>query len=317
LILKNYAQQTSRQLAKLDGIEVVCSGINPGMHSISYLECKQPIVLWTDATYAAAIDFYPHYFRNRISAESIAELLANEESALRRCRLAIFWSDWAARGAIEHYNLDPSRVKVVPVGANVQSGRNLAEIREMIESRPQDRCKLLFLGVDWFRKGGDIAVQVACELNKAGLPTELSIVGCEPISSEPLPSFVHPLGYISNTAEDGEERLEKLFSESHFLILPTRADTFGFVFCEASSYGVPSLATNVGGIPTAIRNNANGRTFDKDSEAKVYCEYITELFSNYSSYKQLSLSSFYEYESRLNWDVAGKAVKDLLLEVRP
>jgi glycosyltransferase involved in cell wall biosynthesis len=286
------------------------------MHPISYLECKQPIVLWTDATFAAAIDFYPQYFRNRISAESIAELIANEGSALRRCRLAIFWSEWAARGAIEHYQLDPSRVKVVPVGPNIESTRNLDDIRRIIDSRSQDRCKLLFLGVDWFRKGGDIAIQVASELNKAGLPTELSIVGCEPICTEPLPGFVRTLGHISNATQDGARRLSQLFSESHFLILPTRADSFGIVFCEASSYGMPSLSTDVGGIPTAIRNDINGRTFDRSSGATVYCEIITGLFSNYSRYKDLAMSSFHEYETRLNWDVAGKAVKNLLQGLR-
>jgi glycosyltransferase involved in cell wall biosynthesis len=97
--------------------------------------------------------------------------------------------------------------------------------------------------------------------------------------------------------------------------MPSKAESFGHVFCEASSFGVPSLATNVGGIPTAVRNDVNGRTFSKDAGFEEYCAYISNLFSNYSQYKNLALSSFNEYEVRLNWSVAGRTVKKLLSEL--
>jgi hypothetical protein len=44
-----------------------------------------------------------------------------------------------------------------------------------------------------------------------------------------------------------------------------------------------------------------------------YCEYIYNIFTNYNQYKQLALSAFNEYESRLNWRVAGQEVRDLLM----
>jgi glycosyltransferase involved in cell wall biosynthesis len=80
---------------------------------------------------------------------------------------------------------------------------------------------------------------------------------------------------------------------------------------------VPSLATNVGGIPTAVRNDLNGRTFAINADAREYCSYISNLFFNYAQYKDLALSSFNEYESRLNWSVAGRTVKKLFEELIP
>ena len=58
----------------------------------------------------------------------------------------------------------------------------LAEIfslnaQRMIEARPNDRCRLLFVGIGWERKGGDVAVEVARLLNDRGLPTELTMLG--------------------------------------------------------------------------------------------------------------------------------------------
>jgi glycosyltransferase involved in cell wall biosynthesis len=315
LLVRNYASQISKKLSKLKEINAICSGVVCGSQPVAYLECDRPIVIWTDATFLSTLDFYPGYFKNEICQESMRNAIANDKAAFTNCSLAIFPSQWAAKEAIEQYQISPSRVKVVPFGANLNCDRKLEDIKTIVDSRTSDKIKLLFLGVDWLRKGGDIAFQVAKKLNESGLPTELTIVGCQPFLEQPFPDFVRCLGYISNASKEGRSRLDKLLAESHFLIVPSMAETFGHVFCEASSFGLPSIATNVGGIPTAVRNDLNGRTFSKDASIAEYCDYIFNLFSNYSRYKALCLSSFYEYETRLNWNVAGRTVKQLLMDV--
>jgi len=184
-----------------------------------------------------------------------------------------------------------------------------------LESRPRDKCKLLFLGVDWFRKGGDIALEVTKQLNQAGFSAELTVVGCLPVVDGSLPNCVKVLGFINKSTKDGREQLDRLISESHFLILPSTADCTPIVFCEANSFGVPCISTNVGGIPTVIKDGLNGKLFSLDAEIYDYCKYISDIFSNYSQYQCLALSSFNEYQTRLNWSVAGKTVKRLLSEL--
>jgi glycosyltransferase involved in cell wall biosynthesis len=76
--------------------------------------------------------------------------------------------------------------------------------------------------------------------------------------------------------------------------------------------GVPCLSTQVGGVPTMIRNGVNGQLFAPDDNIADYCDYITNLFANYADYQNLALAAFHEYESRLNWRVAGRQVKNLL-----
>jgi glycosyltransferase involved in cell wall biosynthesis len=312
LLYKEYARQISHRLAELGNVDVVCSGVSPYSQPVSYLECEKPIAIWTDTTYASAIDFYPQYFTNRICRRSIADILANETAALRRCRLAIYASEWGARDAVSRYGLDSSKVKVVPFGANLECTRSVDDIERIVQARSRDKCRLLFVGVEWHRKGGDIAYQVAKALNKAHFPTELTIVGCDPVLDEPLPGYVKVAGHIPNSTAEGSARLRELFSEAHFFVMPSRAESFGHVFCEASSFGVPSIATNVGGIPTAVRNDINGRTFSVSASVDEYCGFICDTFSDWSRYRKLALSSFREYESRLNWAVAGSSVKKLL-----
>ena len=201
-----------------------------------------------------------------------------EKTALQKSKLAIYSSEWAAQTAIEYYQADPAKVQVVPFGANIESSKTLYEVKDLIELRPLNPCKLLFIGVDWFRKGGDIALKVAQELNNLGLSTELTVIGSQPIVEGSLPSFVKPLGFISKSSREGQEKIHQLIGESHFLILPSLADCSPIVLCEANSLGVPCLSTKVGGIPTIIRTGLNGATFDKAADISEYCKYVIHLF---------------------------------------
>ncbi len=308
LILKSYASQIVRKLARADADVVFSATTNP----IAYLDCKQPIVFWADATFAGLLNFYPHY--SNLCEETIQDWHLMEQLALRNSRLAIYSSDWAAQSAINYYKADPDKVKVVPFGANIESEYSLGEVKDLIEARPTKQCKLLFLGVDWVRKGGNVAFEVAKALNQSGLNTELTVVGCQP-PVDALPDFVKPLGFISKSTAEGKARISKLISESHFLILPSLADCSPIVFCEASSLGLPCLSTTVGGIPTIVKDDINGKLFSRTADISEYCDYITNLFADYAAYQQLALSAFHEYQSRLNWTVAGQTVRHLLMNL--
>ena len=309
-VLKSHASQVLRKInASSISPDIVFSAtVNP----IAYLECDVPIAFWADATCAGIVGFYPQY--NNLCHESLQNWHKMEKLALEKCALAIYSSDWAAQTAINYYNADSKKVKVVPLGANIDSYKTLDEVKDLIRARSSKQCNLLFLGVDWYRKGGDIAFNVAENLNNLGLHTELRVVGCDPIleKGRMLPSFVKPLGYISKSTIAGQQKLEQLISESHFLILPSRAECYGVVFCESNSFGVPCISQKVGGIPTIIKPNINGNLFNPNSSILEYSNYIIDLFKNYERYENLAFSSYNEYKSRLSWKAAGSNVKRLL-----
>ncbi|MBW4516452.1 MAG: glycosyltransferase family 4 protein [Timaviella obliquedivisa GSE-PSE-MK23-08B] len=306
-VAQDLANQVSKKLIATSANAVLAPIPTP----ICYLDCQQPITLWADATFAGLVNFYPDFCN--LSQESLKDGHNSEQAALDRCRVAIFSSDWAAKTAVEHYNLNPSKVKVVPYGANLTgSHRDYDKIKNIVYTRPSNQCKLLLLGVDWVRKGGSLALDVAKMLNQAGLETTLTVVGCHPPSEQPIPSYVHSLGFIDKSTAAGTQKINDLLAESHFLILPSRSDCTPMVFGEANSFALPCLTTDVGGIPTLIKNDLNGKTFSLQSHAADYCDYILSLFINFSRYQELALSSFQEYEARLNWSVAVKTVKQIM-----
>jgi glycosyltransferase involved in cell wall biosynthesis len=305
-VLMDIADQANQQLKTVD-YDLVFS---PVTYTIAYLETKRPIVFWADATFAGLVDYYPYH--SNLCYENVLNGMRMEQSALDRCTLALFASDWAAATAIKNYRVNPAKVRVVPFGANVECDRTPEDIAAIVRAKPQNQCNLLFLGVNWHRKGGDLALEVARQLNQSGVKTQLTVIGCDPVSDQPLPDYVKPLGFVSKATAEGRQTIDQAFAEAHFLILPSRAECYGIVFCEAASFGVPSLARNTGGIPTIIRSGINGKLFVPENFVEECCSYIEYLFAHYSQYEMMALSSFSEYQSRLNWAVASKTVQQLL-----
>lgn len=88
-----------------------------------------------------------------------------------------------------------------------ECNRTSDDIRTLIKAKKPSPCKLLFIGVDWVRKGGDTALQVVKQLNENGLETELIVVGCKPKVKEPLPGTVKVIEFIDKCKPQGIEQL--------------------------------------------------------------------------------------------------------------
>lgn len=279
---------------------------------VACLRSKKPIVFYTDATFAQMIGFY----FNNLSAESIEHGMQIEKQALENTNMAIYASQWAADSAVRDYNIDPGKIKVVPRGANIVCNRTFEDIKEIAASRVQaDVIKLLFIGVEWVRKGGDKAYEIIEYLSAKNIKAELHIVGLDAIPIEPLPPYIINHGFLNKSIPSHNEKLERLYLESHFFLLPTIADTFGIVFAESNSFGLPALSYDIGGISSVILNDINGYCFNPNESIEKIADYIRDVFSDKSRYKELCYTSFNEYETRLNWKVSGMKIQDFLLSL--
>ncbi|MDL5052909.1 glycosyltransferase [Oscillatoria laete-virens NRMC-F 0139] len=98
-------------------------------------------------------------------------------------------------------------------------------------------------------------------------------------------------------------------------MLPSRSDCTPAVLREAGAFGLPCITTNIGGIPSLIRENYNGKMFDLTADISESCEYILHLFKSKELYQEISLNSYQEYTNRLNWKTAGNKVRDSIIEL--
>jgi glycosyltransferase involved in cell wall biosynthesis len=303
-VLRHWAHELERRLAGSQADVVVSSDSTP----LTHLESDLPIVVWTDATFDALVGFYPEF--SNLSASSIQNGRRQELAALGRVALAVYSSRWAAEGAREHYGLDDDRLAVVPFGANIEPP-SAAEVNACVGSRSRDVCRLIFIASDWFRKGGDVAVDAVGLVNEAGVPAEVTIVGAPPHRPDKLPPHANYFGTFDKRSRGGGE-LGRLIGDSHFLLLPTRADCSPVVFAEASAWGTPSLAPDVGGVGEMVVDGVNGRLLEREAGPERYASAILTAFEDPAAYRELALSSRGEYDRRLNWKTAGGEMVRLL-----
>jgi glycosyltransferase involved in cell wall biosynthesis len=168
------------------------------------------------------------------------------------------------------------------------------------EAVPTDVCHLVFIGVDWERKGGAIAVETTRRLTAAGHAVKLHIIGATPDLPRQTDSIVIH-GFINKGTVDGRAEFDRIMRQAGFLFAPTRQDCSPMVFPEANSYGVPVITTRTGGVPDVVHEGVNGHLLPIDADAGAYANLIWRAWSDRAGYERLRRSSRSRFENALNW----------------
>ncbi len=305
-LAKQHAKVVARKLVNQSFDVIVAPS---GGTEIAFLKTDIPIVLIEDANFALLRNYYSDY--SHLLKRSEREVNALEELAVKKARLVLHPSKWAARSTIQQYHADEQKVRVVPFGANL----DVPPSSDIVQAkRRTDRCRLFFLGVDWVRKGGEIAFETLLKLHEMGVQAELIVCGCTPprgFSHE----YMTVIPYLDKRDVEQRKKMEKLFETSDFLFLPTRSECYGMVFCEASAYGLPSITTNTGGVSGAVTDGENGFLLPLAAGGAEYAEVIAKVYQDEERYVKLVKSTRAAFDERLNWDAWGIAVSKLLTEM--
>ncbi|HUX45433.1 MAG TPA: glycosyltransferase family 4 protein [Terracidiphilus sp.] len=268
------------------------------------LRREVPVVFWTDANVHAM----QGYYRKDVSARSGRACLLQEEEALGSARFACYASDWAAAEARKL--IDPERVKVLPFGPNLPITHTSDNVEGWIEERCRHlskRCSLLFVGVEWERKGGAIAVETARRLRDAGISANLRVVGCTP--PEPMPDFVELHGFIDKREPQGQQQMMQLYQSSDIFVLPSRAEAFGVVVAEAAAFGLPALVTHTGGLSETVQEGRTGFRLPLEDDGMLFAQRAAAVVWDY---RRFARNAYLEFEQRLNWRTSVDALVQLL-----
>lgn len=182
-----------------------------------------------------------------------------------------------------------------------------------VSARLSDRCRLLFVGVDWTRKGGIVRSKWHGRLTSRDFPPSTLLVHLRQEAT--LSPGCIATGFIDKSTEEGWKLVRGLYSSAHFLIHPASAECFGVVFSEAAAYGVVSLGTRVGGIPTTVRHSETGALFDVSASADDYAECIRRLLGDGAGYQRAALAAFDDYQQRLSREAAAEDIREHLGQI--
>ena len=311
LVSKYFSRKISKKIKNRDYDYIV---VHQGS-LVSYLKTNIPIIIWTDLTF----DLYQkNYFDNfrLFHSQSIINGNELENLALKKAYKVFYTSDYAKISAINKYNINPKKINIMPFGSNINHNLNSKNLHKIIDKRVITKkflIKFLSVGTDWNRKGMDSSIKVIKKLRKKGINCELNIVGCKKPVNYELPDFVKIHSFLNKNILSERKKLMNFYKDSHYFILLSRAEAFGLVFNEAASLGLPSIATNIGGINSLIDNNS-GVLIEKNENLKMIVKKIINIDKNNFLYTKLSINSFIKYKNENNWNITSKKLEQTLFK---
>ena len=198
------------------------------------------------------------------------------------------------------HRADPGRVAVVPFGANMDTELSDDEAEAAVAARPGDACRLLFIGVDWERKGGDYAVAVAGSKRTPPASRPRSTWSDHGRRVKRFRSSSTGIRVHRQDLGGRPKRASRAHAGSTFRVLPARADCSPVVLNEAAAHALPALASDVGGTPTIVRDEVSGKLFSSRADLSDYRDFVLRGGPSRRA-TDLPLGAPEEYRSRLNW----------------
>lgn len=270
------------------------------------LKTEKPIIYLTDATFGIMVDYY---FKG-LSNYAINQGNQVEQKAKDKATEIIVSSQWAANSAINDYHQEPSKVHVIEFGANIDD-KDIIEKKFVYEGH----LHLLFLGVDWKRKGGQIAVDACKWLNENGVPATLHIVGIRELddSIKQLP-YIDYVGFLNKNVPEEYNRLVQVIKKCHCMLLPTLAECSAIAFCESSANGLPVFSHLTGGVGNYIYNGRNGYLLSLGSTGADFGAKIKECLES-GELARMSMTARDVYREKLNWNVWSQKVEVIIRNI--
>lgn len=269
------------------------------------LQTDLPIIYASDTTANLLNSSYPEYSVRSNAYHKACDNI--EKTSLDKSRFFLPAAACAHDSAIEYYKQAQEKVHLVEFGAHITPTKTIAK-----KLAPDtNNLQLCLVAADPIRKQLKLCIEVTETLNANGWKTILHYIGPEHDALEQTDVVKwHGRLQLSNTED--REKHQDIMEASHWMLLPSTAEAFGIAPCEAAHFAVPSVVTNVGGLPTVVQHQHTGVVMPITASAKDYADEIITISKDDSRYLAMSDAALERAQNTLSWSVWAEKVKALM-----
>jgi glycosyltransferase involved in cell wall biosynthesis len=263
---------------------------------------------------AAVLDAVPATFDAQLRLQGVngwkrsaAHRLHNRSFQLAAHEFDIFLpmgSD-CAESLLHDYGVEPGKVTALTLAPqDLEVSRPPAA--RSYSARP---LRLLFVGKDFFRKGGDFLLKLFAE--HLTDTCQLTIVSSDPgLNGRELPQGVERFTHISL------EQLHDVYRTSHIFVFPTQQDFMPQVLAEALAFGLPCVSNDAGAVKDLVRDGETGFLMPRGSSTEQWAERLGRLISNPQELADMSFRARRFAENELSFERFDNLIFDVVERLR-
>lgn len=252
-----------------------------------------PLVIYTDDCILNPVNQF------HSTAKILPQNLALERRLYARCARIAVGATHVARALDAGYGIGPEKVTVIGMGANVDCGAE-GPVDDRLERYAAGR--IVFVGIDWRRKGGPELVEAFNNLSTRHPHARLAIVGCAPPIDHPA---IEVLGKVSHA------RVGELMAEASIFCMPSHVEPFGIATVEAARLGLPTVATTTGGFPDTVRDGETGFLVPPGRTDALEAA-LDRLLSDPQLCRSMGLEASTWAQERFSWTNVARRLADVI-----
>ena len=209
-----------------------------------------------------------------LSAKEIDRGLAYEKQVYRQLTRIFTMSEYLRQSFIMDFDVPPE--KVLSVGAGI----NLERIPEYFPNKKYDEHNILFIGVDFARKGGGQLLEAFWQVRQKFSDAILHIVGPPRLNIPPnLQRGVVYHGFLRKQDPVDGQKLGQLFRDCSLFVMPSLFEPFGIAPLEAMVHQLPCVVTNGWALKEMVTPGETGELVECGSAEDIAVK-IIQLFSD-------------------------------------
>lgn len=220
----------------------------------------------------------------------IPAYIERETAYYRSARHVFVGAEYVKDSLCREYGVYEDRI------TNAGGGVHPAYLADCPESIPGDfSYQLIFVGWDFGLKGGADLLQAFALARKQETRLKLLIVG--PGAGQQVEQEgVIWSGPVRSTAD-----LIELYRQSDLFVMPSLRDSFGFVFLEAMSQGVPCIGADFHAMPEIIEDGETGYLVPL-RHPEALAEMIMRFYSNPANRLRLGQKAIKRVREYFTWE---------------
>lgn len=235
----------------------------------------------------------------RFNNKNIGKRKNYQLDVYRKSKGIFTMSKWLADNLVNYTGIPKNKVHYVGGGANVDPSN--------IKNINKTNSKILFVGRDFFRKGGDITYEAFKILkSKYNKEAELYVAGPK---KWPMNDMCEGVTFLGDLSYD---ELSYYFNICDIFCLPSRFEAYGIVFVEALIYGLPCIGKNDFAMKEFIEDGVNGYLISDENISNLALK-MHQLLEN-NIIKENVLKDRERYIKEYSWETVAKRIISIINE---